>query len=308
MLKIKKNQKNIFLFVKLILFAGVLYVLYSQINQFDKNEWTAFHLVNPISFVVAVLLVYPNIWLAYMKWKLTLLTIGTDSDKKTRVQSFFAGIVTGILTPNMIGNFIGRFYYFERKHRSQIITFTLLCNFAAFIASVTLGTLAVLFMGRIFVLKESNQLVTWLFACVLIAYIFYFFIDNLLARFRKKEFAYNFKKILRDNRWYRVKILGLSYSRFIIFTLQFSLMLHAFGAELNFILIGSIWQVYLITMLVPSLFLGKIGVKEAIALEILGQLDINDFSILFASLIIWFVNTISPALIGFIICRDKAKA
>jgi hypothetical protein len=85
-------------------------------------------------------------------------------------------------------------------------------------------------------------------------------------------------------------------------------MLHAFGAELNFILIGSIWQVYLITMLVPSLFLGKIGVKEAIALEILGQLDINDFSILFASLIIWFVNTISPALIGFIICRDKAKA
>jgi hypothetical protein len=243
-----------------------------------------------------------------MKWKLTLSTIGTDSDKKTRVQSFFAGIVTGILTPNMIGNFIGRFYYFERKHRSQIITFTLLCNFAAFIASVTIGTLAVLLMGEILVLKESHQLITWLFACVLIAYIFYFFIDNLLARFRKKEFAYNFKKILKENRWYRFKILGLSYSRFIIFTLQFSLMLHAFGAELNFILIGSIWQVYLITMLVPSLFLGKIGVKEAIALEILGQLDINDFSILFASLIIWFVNTISPALIGFIICRDKAKA
>jgi hypothetical protein len=308
LLKTKKNQKNIFLFVKLILFTGVLYVLYSQINQFDKNEWATFHLVNPISFVVAVLLVYPNIWLAYMKWKLTLSTIGTDSDKKTRVQSFFAGIVTGILTPNMIGNFIGRFYYFERKHRSQIITFTLLCNFAAFIASVTIGTLAVLLMGEILVLKESHQLITWLFACVLIAYIFYFFIDNLLARFRKKEFAYNFKKILKENRWYRFKILGLSYSRFIIFTLQFSLMLHAFGAELNFILIGSIWQVYLITMLVPSLFLGKIGVKEAIALEILGQLDINDFSILFASLIIWFVNTISPALIGFIICRDKAKA
>ncbi|MFT6922553.1 MAG: hypothetical protein ACJA1C_001558 [Crocinitomicaceae bacterium] len=307
MLKTKKNQKNIFLFVKLILFTGVLYVLYSQINQFDKNEWAAFHLVNPISFVVAVLLVYPNIWLAYMKWKLTLSTIGTDSDKKTRVQSFFAGIVTGILTPNMIGNFIGRFYYFERKHRSQIITFTLLCNFAAFIASVTFGTLAVLFMGRILVLKESHQLVTWLFACVLIAYIFYFFIDNLLARFKKKEFASDFKKILKKNRWYRVKILGLSYSRFIIFTLQFSLMLHAFGAELNFILIGSIWQVYLITMLVPSLFLGKIGVKEAIALAILGQLEINEFSILFASLIIWFVNTISPALIGFIICRDKAK-
>ncbi|NRA10660.1 MAG: flippase-like domain-containing protein [Crocinitomicaceae bacterium] len=307
MLKTKKNQKNIFLFVKLILFAGVLFVLYSQISQFDKNEWAEFRLVNPISFVVAVLLVYPNIWLAYSKWKLTLSTIGTDSDKKTRIQSFFAGIVTGILTPNMIGNFIGRFYYFERKHRSQIITFTLLCNFAAFVASVTFGTLAVLFMGKIMVVKESHQLVTWLFASVLIAYLFYFFIDNLLARFRKREFAYNFKKILKGNRWYRVKVLGLSYSRFIIFTAQFSLMLHAFGAEWNIYLIAAIWQVYLITMLVPSLFLGKIGVKEAIAIAILGQLEINDFSILFASLIIWFVNTISPALVGFIICRNKDK-
>ena len=51
-------------------------------------------------------------------------------------------------------------------------------------------------------------------------------------------------------------------------------MLNAFGAEWNLILIAAIWQVYLITMLAPSLFLGKIGVKESIALFVLGGLGL----------------------------------
>lgn len=306
MLKTKKNHKNIFLFIKLILFAGILYLLYSQISRADEKAWTSFSLVNPISFVIAILLVYPNIWLAYAKWKLTLLVIRTNSNKKIKVQSFFAGIVTGILTPNMIGNFIGRFYYFDRKFRSQIISFTILSNFAEFIASVTFGTLAVLFMGKLMVLKESHGLIIWLFVCVLISYLTYFFIDNFLGRWKKRDFMIDFKKILKSNRWYRVTILGLSFSRFIIFTIQFSLMLNAFGAELNLILIAAIWQVYLITMLVPSLFLGKLGVKELIAIEVLTHLDINQYSIVMASLIIWFVNTMTPALLGFVIFRKRA--
>lgn len=280
-------------------------MLYSQISQFDKKAWKSFHLERPLSFALAIILVFPNIWLAFAKWKLTLSTIGTDSDKKSRVQSFFAGIVTGMLTPNMIGNFIGRFYYFDRKHRVQIITFTMLSNFAQFIASITFGTIAILIIGELLVWQESRQLTTWLFVCVLISYLIYFFIDNFLARIRNRDFAHDFKTILKDNRLYRIKILALSYGRFVIFTLQFSLMLHAFGADWNLTLIAAIWQVYLVTMLAPSLFLGKIGVKETIALFVLSELGLNDFSILFSSLIIWFVNSMSPALVGFIVCRNN---
>jgi len=284
--------------------VGVIYVLYSQISRFDKEAWRSFHLERPVSFVLAIILVFPNIWLAYAKWRLTLSTIGTEADKKSRIQSFFAGIVTGMLTPNMIGNFIGRFYYFERKHRVQIITFTMLSNFAQFIASVTFGTLAVVFIGELLILEESRELTTWLFVGVIVSYLVYFFIDNFLTVFRKKEFAHEFKRILKANRGYRFKILALSYGRFIVFTLQFSLMLHAFDADWNLTLIAAIWQVYLVTMLAPSLFLGKIGIKESIALLVLSGLGLNEFSILFSSLIIWFINSMSPALVGFIVCRN----
>ena len=84
-------------------------------------------------------------------------------------------------------------------------------------------------------------------------------------------------------------------------------MLNAFGAEWNLTLIASIWQIYLITMLAPSLFLGKIGIKESISLFVLGALGLNVVSILFSSLVIWFVNSMLPALVGLAICRNQLK-
>jgi hypothetical protein len=307
LLKTKKNQKNIFVFVKLILFVGVIFVLFEQIRRFDHEALNSFVLIRPLSFFLAVILVFPNIWLAFLKWKITLTSIGIYSDSALRVQSFFAGIVTGMLTPNMIGNFIGRFYYFERKHRSQIVVFTMLSNFSQFLASVTFGTIAIMILDKVLVLDSSQEVVTLLFVVLLLSYLTYFFLDNFLARFKARQTTRVFHEILKQNRSYRLKLLGLSFGRFFLFTTQFSLMLNAFGAEWNLTLIASIWQVYLITMLAPSLFLGKIGIKESISLFVLGALGLNDVSILFSSLVIWFVNSMLPALVGLAICRNQLK-
>ena len=65
----------------------------------------------------------------------------------------------------------------------------------------------------------------------------------------------------------------------------------------------AIWQVYFYTMLVPGFVLGKLGVKEMVALPILTAIEMNEFSIIFASLLIWFINTLSPALLGLIIFK-----
>jgi hypothetical protein len=274
------------------------------VDGFDKGAWGQFYFKKPISFVLAIVLVVPNIWLSYLKWTLTLKTLEVNSNRSTKVQSFFAGIVTGMLTPNMLGNFLGRFYYFDKSHRNQIIAFTMLSNFGQFIASITFGTLAVIAMGEVLILDESRNILIALCFGVVVSYVIYFFIENFLGRFKSREFINTFRSTLQSHRLYRVQLLGLSIGRFLIFTLQFSLMLHAFGANWNFDLISAIWQVYLITMLAPSLFLGKIGVKESISLFVLSGLGLNDFSILFSSLLIWFINSMSPALVGLFICKD----
>ena len=289
----------------MLLFLSVLVLIYFQINRFNDSAWSSFELQSSVSLILAIGLVYLNIWIAYIQWKVTLKVVVPKTEITTRYQSFFAGIVTGIVTPNMIGNFIGRLYYFQRKYRVAITLFTLLSNYAQFLASLIFGWIAVLIVGDLYIIPQSESLIIILGVGVIVAFLIFFFIDNFLTRFKKKTYFENFKSLLKKNKTYRSKILGLSLLRFFVFTIQFSLVLHSFGEVINFTSILAIWQVYLLTMLIPSLFLGKIGVRESVALFVLTSLGMNEFAILFSSLIIWIVNTLLPALVGLVICKNK---
>lgn len=298
-------KSYLFLVLKMILFGGVLTLLWFQLNSVKKDAWASFGIENPLALIAAILLVFPNIWLAYRKWGITLKAIEVPTNHQTRVHSFFAGLVTGLLTPNMIGNFIGRFYYFEKKHRVNITAFTMLSNLGQFLASITFGLVSVVWLGELIVWQDETRLLYVLLFVVVISYLFFFYIDNFLRFFKRLKFGSSFKQLLKKSPWFRAQILLFSYGRFVIFTLQFSLMLLAYGAEWNWGLIAAIWQVYLLTMIAPSLILGKVGVKESIALFVLSALGINEIAILFSSLSIWFLNTVSPALLGLIVCRNR---
>lgn len=283
-------------------------VVYWQINNFDENAWQGFNLESAISLAGAIILVLPNIWFAFLKWKVTVNIIDASTDVPKLNNSFFAGLVTGMLTPNMVGNFIGRCFYFDRSHRIPITLFTLLSNFAQFLASLTFGWVAILALGDLYIVEASDSFIIWLGIGVLIAYILYFFVDNLMYLIRGKRYIQTFRDLLDKNRSYRFVVLLLSFARFGIFTFQFLLLLHAFGESLSFQNILAIWQVYLLTMLFPSLFLGKIGVRESVALYVLTGTGIamNEYAVLLTSLIIWFINSLSPALIGLAICKNNA--
>jgi hypothetical protein len=301
--KANKNHKNLFVVAKLILFVGVLFLLYFQLRYSGLDDWKALSFTNPVSFVIALILVFPNIWFAYLKWKVTLQAGNIDSSLGQRVQSFFAGIVTGMLTPNMIGNFLGRMYYFDKERRGLITTLTLYANYAQFITSMLFGWIALLLAGEYLAEEKWESLPLILGLVVLVSYVLYFLAANI-GRFIKIVRQTTFDKI-GSSFSFQSKLLLLSYARFFTYTVQFMLMLNAFGVDMSFELLLAIWQVYLLTMIAPSLFLGKVAVKESIAILILSQLGLNNLAILFASLLIWLINSLSPALVGLIVCRKK---
>ncbi len=301
----RKPRARLFLVLKVLLFSGVLMLLWYQLNGVKKEAWDEFGVKQPLALIGSVLLVIPNIWVAYGKWLITLKTIEIKTDQQTKIHAFFAGLVTGLLTPNMIGNFIGRFYYFDKEHRVNITAFTVLSNIGQFLASITFGAISVVWLGELLVWQDEERLMYLLLIIVVVSYLFYFYIDNFLRFFKRMKFGASFKKLLKKSPWFRTHILFLSFTRFVLFTLQFSLMLVAFGAEWSLELIAGIWQVYLLTMIAPSLILGKVGVKESIALFVLATLGVNEVAILFASLSIWLLNTVSPALLGLLICRNR---
>ena len=70
----------------------------------------------------------------------------------------------------------------------------------------------------------------------------------------------------------------------------------------------TVWQafwlisvVFLILAVVPTIALAEIGLRGKVALELFGLYSMNNVGIITASVGIWFVNLVVPALLGSIL-------
>ena len=304
LVKTSKNQRILFLLLKLLLAAAVAIIIYLQLQGVTQDQWDNFGLKSPLFLILAVVLVYPNMYVAYLKWKLILNTMDLK-DKDKAVQSFFAGLVAGILTPNMAGNFLGRMMYYKRLYRVRLIILTVIGNYAQLLATVGLGIIAVVVLDTDMLPGNRWGWIAFLGSGVFFSFALYYLLAWFLKITRRwqKRRKNRTLEILKEYPFIRTKLLGWALVRFVIFSLQFCCMLIAFGEEPSITMLLAIWQVYFYTMLVPGFVLGKLGVKEMVALPILTAIEMNEFSIIFASLLIWFINTLSPALLGLIIFK-----
>ncbi len=275
--------------------------------QFIKIDWSKekIQLIHPFYLILTLLLVPMNWFLEWIKWVITLNIAEVQTTQKIKLNAFFAGIITGMLTPNMLGNFIGRIYYFERRNRISLIVLTLVSNYAQFIASIVFGIIGILILGRIPIDLEIDQFNFILIVIGLVVILFYFNFEWFFKFLKRKARIHLLIRNIKRRRMYRWKILLLSFLRHGIFTLQFSFMLHAFGENLSLENVFWIWQVYLWVTIAPSLILGKLAIRESIAIWVLTLAGMGELTVLISSFLIWTFNLLLPTIIGLFICKEK---
>ena len=275
--------------------------------QFIKIDWSKeqIQLIHPFYLIITLLLVPMNWFLEWIKWVITLNIAEVQTTQKIKLNAFFAGIITGMLTPNMLGNFIGRIYYFERRNRISLIVLTLVSNYAQFIASIVFGIIGILILGKIPVDFEIDQFNFILIVIGLVVILFYFNFEWFFKFLKRKARIHLLIRNIKRRRMYRWKILLLSFLRHGIFTLQFSFMLHAFGENLSLENVFWIWQVYLWVTIAPSLILGKLAIRESIAIWVLTLAGMGELTVLISSFLIWTFNLLLPTIIGLFICKEK---
>lgn len=94
-----------------------------------------------------------------------------------------------------------------------------------------------------------------------------------------------------------IRVLIISMFRYLIFSVQFLLLLLFFEAGNDVALfITGIAFIFLAKSVVPTFF--DFGVREASALYFFGHFYFEDEKIIFASLSLWIINILLPALIG----------
>lgn len=290
----------------MILLIGVSYLLYMQLTKVELSSWKNLKLNNPLFAIFSFLLVSLNWFLEWLKWKLTLETIKTNTSHQVNFRAFMAGIATGLITPNMLGNFIGRIYYFKRKLRPSIILLTLVSNFAQFLASLIFGILSILFLRETPLGIELALIVLVLFPLILFFIAAYFHFEKVKwPLFKSRNRYIRLVKLIKEHKQLRFQFFILSITRHFVFTLQFWLLFNAFEDAINLDTFFWIWQIFLWTTIIPSLWFGKLVIRESIALLVLGSIGFGQVEILTTSILIWIINLALPSLISIFICRKK---
>lgn len=301
MLKSKKNKRILLFFAKLALFACVAYFFYLQLK---KINWKQLLEVNVSSYglliLVFVLLGF-NLLMEWLKWENTLKVIAVNTKPKAKFRAFFAGILSGFLTPNLLGNFIGRIFYFERRDRVAITYLTLVSNSAQFIASTFFGLLSILFIGLNpeILEKTSIGIKAIVVLVILLEFVCYFQVFEISGwLFRSKGWMQKIMFTVKGKKLYLLQQLVYSLLRHAIFSFQYYFLLLSFGLKADVQVIFYIWQLFFISTLIPSLWLGKLFIRESVAIWILASVTGQGEIVLFSSVMLWLINQGLPALIG----------
>lgn len=263
-------------------------------------------LKHPLLFLLAFMLM-PFNWLCeWRKWKIILHKVKFQSTNKIAFNAFLAGIVSGMLTPNMLGNFIGRIFYFQRRDRVAITVLTLFSNYAQFATSIILGIVCILILNETPFGLIPGYFIWIAIPVIFILFVLHFYFDFFFVKIFKRRLSglkiTSVNRLLSGFHW---KIFFWSLLRLVIFAIQFFLVLIAFGADFNLELFMWIGQYYFWVTLAPSLFFGKIVIRDSIAIWILSFLVLDSASIVAASFSIWTINLLLPTVLSLLFLRSK---
>ena len=312
-------NKNIKLIINYLLgpllFILLAWSLYSQvIHQPDlelrwqqiKNSWQQY------SFWIVFILMFVNWGIEAAKWRLLIAPL----EKISFLRSFkavLAGCSITMLTPNRIGEYGGRILYVREQHRLKAISLTILGSISQLTITMFMGTagLLVLRYGN-FMHQVKLSSVSWLLSdglfligiiVTVILLLLYFRARFLMIGLAKINFLQKFtahiavldvfsgKQLLR--------ILFLSFLRYMVFILQYLLLLRVMEVVVAYPVLFLLLTVfYLVMAVAPTIGFTELPVRATASVLIFELFSKNIVGIQAAAFGIWLINLVIPAVLG----------
>lgn len=264
------------------------------------TEWDILRIAE-VAVVVALMVL--NWTIEAQKWRYLLK--GTEQFSLwTSLQSVLTGLAVSVITPNRIGEYMGRILYLRNVHKLQGITVTIVGSFAQLIITG--------FLGLVGLFYYMNQVTpdTWLYLllsasillCIGLGY-FYFILPALVERIASISFLRKIRfylMVVQRFHWQQLlSILGMSLLRYFVYTLQFILLLKVLYVEAGWMqLLFTSWLIFWAMAIVPTIAIAEVGIRGETALYFLAPFSTNHMGIVLATVLLWLINLIIPALFG----------
>lgn len=308
--------ETVWMVFKWIIVGFLLYGIFSILeNRTDEIGLVSYHLKRAISvkntffFLGVFLMSFLNWGLEAKKWQILVRKVETISFKNA-YKSVLMGLSLGFISQADLGDLAGKMVMIKNENRKKSTGAILLGGGLQSYTSLLFGTLSlVYFMTNVFP-KESGFYEIVLLLCflgILIGMVLLYFRKNIDVFFDKIPFFTFAKPFLIVLKSYSheeiVEVFALSCVRYLIFSLQFLIILLLFQIPLSITdLLMIIFFVFFVKTIVPSIsFISDLGVRGITSLYLFEFYNVSPSLVIASTFTIWVINILIPVLIGTLV-------
>ncbi len=306
-----KNKNIAFWFKSLIFLVAAFSLAYmlqknEHLDEVYQAEFLKGWKVHSWLIVLSVLLIPVNWSLEAYKWKYLIRRIERISFWKA-LEGVVSGVTMGFITPHSLGDYAARILTLTGQERTKGIGAVFVSRISQFYITLYFGSIAlILYLYYVVQAGELNyRLITGITIFANIFFILMYGYHKQLLKvlerwpFLRKMLSYF--HIIKEYSFAELNFaLLLSLGRYVVFCFQFVLILIVFGISLPWwILLTGVAFIFFVKSVIPTFL--DLGVRETAAVFFFGVFGYDHQNIIFASLTLWLMNLVLPALTGLLL-------
>ncbi|MCF7804656.1 MAG: flippase-like domain-containing protein [Candidatus Marinimicrobia bacterium] len=315
---VRSGRRWFWWILKLVVGIILLAIIINFVRK-EENLWAGFLDADLRWIGLGLFGVLLHFFLFYVRWRFTLNTIFILSATPRQIwRSLFGGISLGLITPGSLGE-LARGIFFPREEFWRVSGASVIDKLYANLTSLFLGSIGILVLGMdVLSLSGSwNYLFVGLMAALIIAGIVFLLRPRILAaslRYLSRylpdsisrklsTFSEYLQRLGPGTSW---KLVAVSVAINVGIFLELYCFLRAYTP-------APFWQTffafegsYLASTLLP-LTLGNLGVHEGFRILFFSAVGVAAAPTLQASMIIFAVNVLIPAGVGFFFLPDGRR-
>ena len=231
--------------------------------------------------------------------------------------SLFYGFSAGVFTPARIGEYFGRAIVFKNQSLVRVTLATLLDKLFLLIIVAFFGSISSILFIHYYYQVTFYLTIGLLLSVFALFYLLFLMIlndgfwDNVLfAKLSdsiKLDWLFEKVKVFRKiDKKYATKMFVISFLFYLCFLIQYALLVSAFSNNNEFL--DYLWAGNLMMFaktIIPPISIGELGIREGASVFFIKQFGESASTGFNASIFLFFINVLIPALMGLTLLLKK---
>ncbi|BCY28103.1 hypothetical protein KK2020170_09710 [Flavobacterium okayamense] len=315
MIAIPHKAKQFLLVLVKVLIVGLAFFYIYQHLQADKaiSIESIIQYLSIKEVLILLLFTIANWFFEVLKWRNLVGSFKKISFFEATQQTF-GSLTASIFTPNRIGEYGAKMLYFKPENSKRIVLLNFIHNGSQMLVTTLFGV-----FGFLLLTFSKTETMFWIgiklnFISIILFLIILTIAILILIFFREIEiYGFSIQKIIdkirKLDRTILLKTFSFSMFRYLIFSTQFLVLLLFFEVDIEIsIALATIFTMYLLASILPSIHLMDVAIKGSVALFLFSKLGVEDWKILTITSLMWLFNLVLPVILGsYFVIRFKPK-